>query len=305
MQEPFPSGPRSIAVQSVVYRTPRAGVEKMLGALDNSVRVGKTEMVCDRLVVLLGDASPTPALDEAYLDELRGRFTHIDEIRYHFFDENVGTSKGHNALAAMSDTDYIVTSNPDVIPDARALWRLLGTFNEPTTGMAEAKQLPIEHPKDYDAGTGHTSWAATAFAMTPRTLFDKVGGFDEQTFFMYCDDVDYSWMVREAGYHVVFQPSAVVFHDKALTIDGGWVPTSAEQVFSAQASLLLAHKWSRDDVLEKTLLDYDNSPVSVYNDAADAFRERLDQGLLVPQRDPGHEIGYFQDGFYAKHRYGL
>jgi hypothetical protein len=141
--------------------------------------------------------------------------------------------------------------------------------------------------------------------MTPRALFDEIGGFDEQTFFMYCDDVDYSWLVREQGRYVVFQPAAAVFHDKSLSADGGWVPTHAEQVFSAQAALLLAHKWSRDDVLDRIIIDFDDSPVSVYNDAAVEFRRRRDAGLLVPQRDPDHKVGFFEDGFYARHRYAL
>ena len=156
---------------------------------------------------------------------MRARFTHLDEIRYVVLDEQVRATKGHNALAAMCDTDFIVTCDPGVIPDARALWRLLGTFDDPATGLAEAKQLPIEHPKAYETGTGHTSWAATAFAMTSRSLFEKVGGFDEQTFVEQCADVDYSWMVREAGCHVVFQPAAIVSTDVAFPEDGDSVPT--------------------------------------------------------------------------------
>ena len=276
----------------------------MLGALDNSASLGRAEMLCDRLVVLLGDASPTPTLDEDHLDSLRARFTHIDEIQYVVFDKQVRTATGHNALAAMGDTDFIVMCDPGVIPDARAMWRLLATFDEPTTGLAEAKRLPIEHPKAYDTGTGHTSWAATAFAMMTRSLFEKVGGFDEQTFVEQCADVDFSWMVREAGCHVVFQPAAVVSTDAAFPEDGDSVPSLEEQICSAQAALLLAHKWSRDDVLDALLADYDGSPVRAHHEAANAFRERRDRGLLVPRRDGRHEIGYFRDGFHAEHRYG-
>ncbi|WP_457208045.1 glycosyltransferase family 2 protein [Nocardioides sp. P5_C9_2] len=275
----------------------------MLGALDNSARLGKAEMVCDRFVVLLGEASTTPVLNDDLLDALRARFTHLDEIRYDVFDERVRAAKGHNALAALGDTDFIVTCDPGVIPDARAPWRLLGTFDEPTTGLAEAKRLPIEHPKAYDTGTGHTSSASLAFAMTPRSLFEKVGGFDEQTFVEEGADVDYSWMVREAGCHVVFQPAAIVFTDAVFTEDGDEAPTSEEQIGSAQAALLLAHKWSRDDVLDALLADYDRSSVRALHEAADVFRERRDRGLLVPRRDDAHEIGYFQDGFHAEHRY--
>ena len=72
--------------------------------------------------------------------------------------------------------------------------------------MTEARQTPVEHHKEYDPQTGVTSWAATALAMIPYAVFQEVGGFDEKTFFMYCDDVDFSWMVREAGYQIIYGP---------------------------------------------------------------------------------------------------
>ena len=127
--------------------------------------------------------------------------------------------------------------------------------------MVEAKQLPVEHPKDYHPVTGLTSWGSGAFSLVRRRVFELVGGFDEQTFFLYCDDVDLSWRIREAGYDVVHQPSAVVFHDKALTTSARWAPTEAERHFSAQASLLLAHKWSRDDVVEQLTAEFERSDV--------------------------------------------
>jgi len=44
-----------------------------------------------------------------------------------------------------------------------------------------------------------------------RTVFDKVGGFDET--FEYGSDVDFSWRVLDAGYRVRSAPDAVVTHD--------------------------------------------------------------------------------------------
>lgn len=277
----------------------------MLEALDNSAGIGKTELTCERLCVVLGDASPVRLLPDELLDEWRETFTHLDSIDYHYFDENVGTSKGHNALAKRSDTTFIVTSNPDVVPDARALWRMATVFNDPGVGMVEAKQLPVEHPKAYDEHTGFTSWATTAFAMTRRSLFDELGGFDESTFFMYCDDVDYSWLLREAGYSVVFHPSAVVFHDKRLTVKGKWRPTGAEHFFSAQAALLLPHKWSREDVVERVMKQYLKAGIPEQEAAVAEFVERRESGRLVPQHDPENKIATFVGYRYAENRFEL
>jgi hypothetical protein len=61
---------------------------------------------------------------------------------------------------------------------------------------------------------------------------------------MYCDDVDFSWRARLAGYRVVYQPTACVFHDKRLDPDGQIVAGEAEVYYSAEASLMMAWKWS-------------------------------------------------------------
>lgn len=297
---------RSVSIQSVLYRTDPLAVERTLEALDRSAALGVTEGLGGPVSVTLGDASPDRVLSDDQLDAFRECFTALTDVHYEFFDENTGTAKGHNRLAAGGTSAYIVTSNPDIVPDRRALWRMLALFDDPATGMVEAKQTPVEHPKEYDTATGETGWAATAFAMTPRDLFDELGGFDEETFFMYCDDVDYSWLVREAGRKVVFQPAAVVFHDKRLSLDGAWQPTSAERYYSAQAALLMAHKWSREDVVERIAASFAASDVHEFVDAVEEFERRRTEGLLVPQRDPAHAIAEFRDdGYYTEHRYVL
>jgi GT2 family glycosyltransferase len=294
-----------VAVQTVLYQTSYASLTRALEALDNSAMVGKRDLFCSRFVVLFGDASPVPVLNERNLADLRARFSNLDEIVYHDFKENTGTSKGQNALAELADTDFVVMANPDVVVDALAVWRMVAVFNDPSVGMVEAKQLPVEHPKDYDQHTGFTSWASGAFSMIRREVFVEVGGYDAQSFFLYCDDVDLSWRVRETGRTIVFHPTALVFHDKRLTVEGRWQPTAAEHYYSAQAALLLRHKWSRDDLVERVLNVYDKSDVAEHQAAAEEFRRRRDAGELVAQHDPDHVIGQFVDYQYAEHRYAL
>lgn len=307
LDEPRLDEPVIVGVQSLLFHTPLEGVERMLEALDNSSRIGQSEGMCSGFVVTLGDASSERLYTDEQLDELRARLPHIHQLRYHFFADNVGTSRGHNEMAQiLDDPDYVIFSNPDVVAEPRAIWRMLAVFKDPSVGFVEAKQLPIEHPKQYASGTGFTSWATTAFAMTPRDLFLELGGFDAQTFFMYCDDVDYSWRVREAGRSVVYQPAAVVFHDKYVDTDGRWMPTSAEVRFSAQAGLLIAHKWSKPGLVKSILRRFEAEGSAPEEKAAAAeFRRREAEGTLVEQHDPDHLIGTFSKGRYAEHRYAL
>ena len=75
----------------------------------------------------------------------------------------------------------------------------------------EARQLPYEHPKDYDPVSGDTPWCSGACVMVRRAAFDAVGGFDP-AFFLYCEDVDLSWRLRAAGWRLRYVPQASLRH---------------------------------------------------------------------------------------------
>lgn len=294
----------SVAALTVLYHNSPSAIERTVRSFDNATRVGIEEGACSRFVLALGDASPEPLLSDEDVTRLQDTAEHL-EVVYEFFDENTGTSKGQNRLSRGTESDVVLLCNPDVVPDARAPWRMTSVLEDGRVGLVEAKQLPVEHPKDYDIETGFTSWGSGAFSMVPRRVFEEVDGFDEDTFFLYCDDVDLSWRIREAGYDIVIQPAAVVFHDKELTQDAGWVPTAAERYYSAEAALLLAHKWSRDDIVEQVMAQFAASADEHHRRAAEEFTRRRDAGTLAPQRDPEHRVGSFVNGNYARHRYAL
>lgn len=296
----------TLQVQSVLYKTEKHALDRSLASLARSAELA---VLPDgrrvRVRVVYGDASPMRALEDDDVAELVERYRSALDISYRYFDENTGSARGHNALAAGSDADYLMTLNPDVVVSPRTIGLLFEPFLRSGVGMTEAKQLPIEHPKDYDRTTGETSWAATACAVFPRELFEAIGGFDQDAFFMYCDDVDFSWSVRRHGLRVIYQPAATVFHDKRLGSGAAWEPTAAEQYYSAEAALLLFHKWSRSDLAERALADFDGAPFEYYQRAADEYRRRRDAGTLPVPVDDDHEIGVFVDGFYAPHRFAL
>ncbi|UXN66769.1 glycosyltransferase family 2 protein (plasmid) [Phyllobacterium sp. A18/5-2] len=226
-------------------------------------------------------------------------------IKYEHFGANLGSAGGHNKLAASATSDFLLVQNPDVVPSPRLLENLISRFVDKSVGLVEAKQLPIEHPKEYDETTGDTSWASTASALVHRDTFERLNGFDDDTFFLYCDDVDFSWRVREVGLRVVYQPSAVVFHDKRLTMDGTWQTNASERYYSAEAALLLTYKWSRQDLTEAVLNDFSTSGDEFQKKAAREFERRRAANALPSQRDPEHKIAQFINGNYAKHRYAL
>jgi GT2 family glycosyltransferase len=44
-----------------------------------------------------------------------------------------------------------------------------------------------------------------------RTAFESVGGFDDD-YFMYMEDVDLAWRLRQHGWKIVYEPAAVLTH---------------------------------------------------------------------------------------------
>ncbi|WP_112967544.1 glycosyltransferase [Agrobacterium tumefaciens] len=294
----------SIQVQSVLYNMDEFSVRRALEALARAVDLAVAGGYCRKFKVVYGDTSPARCLQNAVLAKLREDFAWAFEIDYVFFDENIGSASGHNRLATDCDLDYLLILNPDVVVSPRLFQHMLAPFDDKSVGMVEAKQLPIEHPKTYDATTGVTSWATTACALTPTAVFRALEGFDSAAFFLYCDDVDYSWRVREAGYRVIFTPAAVVFHDKRISSRGEWRPSSAEVRYSAEAALMMAHKWSRPDIVADIIHMFRHGSEEQVM-AVNKFKSMQEEGTLPAPRDAGHKIGQFEGHFYAKHRYPL
>ncbi len=65
-------------------------------------------------------------------------------------------------------------------------------------------------------GDGSVDWVSGACLLVRRAAFDAVGGFDER-FFMFAEDMDLCWRVRQAGWSVVAAADAVVTHVEGLS----------------------------------------------------------------------------------------
>src|SRR5690606_9101389 len=46
-----------------------------------------------------------------------------------------------------------------------------------------------------------------------KAMEESVGAFDED-YFMYCEDVDLSWRIKQAGYQNIYYPEATLIHYK-------------------------------------------------------------------------------------------
>jgi GT2 family glycosyltransferase len=295
----------SLRIQSILFHNDTDSIERALRAVQRAVDLAISAGIYSSVSVCYGDCSPFPIFDKVAIDVLTDEHNEYFAFKVRHFGQNLGSANGHNTLLEDSFEDHVVIMNPDVLLAPNALIELARPMKTGEVGMVEARQLPIEHPKDYDVRTGETCWATTACALIPREVFERVGKFDNDTFFLYCDDVDFSWRVRLAGYRVIYQPFATVFHDKRLSNDGGWLPSAAEKYYSAEAALLLPYKWSRADISRQLAKEFESSNLDYLRKAAAEFRTRELKGTLPAQLDSEHAIAKFVGNMYANHRFAI
>ncbi|MBI4493016.1 MAG: glycosyltransferase family 2 protein [Chloroflexi bacterium] len=91
-----------------------------------------------------------------------------------------------------------------------ALYRLLGLSRllpqSPRFGRYNLTYLDPDLPAEVDSVMG-------AFMLVRREAIDQAGLLDE-TFFMYGEDVDWAFRIRQHGWTVLYNPAVVVLHDK-------------------------------------------------------------------------------------------
>ena len=170
-----------------------------------------------------------------------GAATQQGRVRRSPTQGNIGFGAAHNRLmhtAFAEGFDYYLAINPDGALEPFALHALLQMAQAAEErALIEAAQFPEEHPKTYSDDEFDTAWASGACLLIPKLIFEKIGGFDE-SFFMYCEDVDLSWRARAAGFKVKTCPRALFFHP---------VPSSAPDPLVLErilrSGVVLARKW--------------------------------------------------------------
>ncbi|MEQ8735664.1 MAG: rhamnan synthesis F family protein [Rhodospirillaceae bacterium] len=158
---------------------------------------------------------------------------------------NIGFGAAHNQLmekAFKQGADIYIAANPDGAfhPDAiSALVQMIENFDG--RALVEAVQFPLEHPKTYDPYTFETSWVSGACLAIPRVAYEELGGFDE-VFFMYCEDVDYSWRARANGFALKVCPRALFLHEVSNRQQDN---ATLRMIYTSGVSL--ARKWGHED----------------------------------------------------------
>jgi GT2 family glycosyltransferase len=126
---------------------------------------------------------------------------------------NIGFGSGVNELLRKTSGDFVLTINQDayLAVDALALLGERVLASAADIAAWELRQVPYEHPKDYDPVTQETLWLSGAACLFRRSALAEVNGF-EPLIFMYGEDVDLSWRLRRKNWRILYVPRAVCAH---------------------------------------------------------------------------------------------
>lgn len=197
-----------IDVAIVVYHPKLEEIEATLRALAQACEHG----LRTRLNLWFNDGGPerTPGLAEV-LERARraGQAVRIEGSG----GPNLGFGRAVNALLPNLEADFVLLLNQDAVPEPGALVDVsrAATRDEPDVAAWEMRQVPYEHPKDYDPVTREATWCSAAALLLRTRALRQIGGF-EPRFFMYCEDVDLSWRLRCAGHRLRYRPDCAVVH---------------------------------------------------------------------------------------------
>ncbi|MHB8656604.1 MAG: glycosyltransferase family 2 protein [Solirubrobacteraceae bacterium] len=232
-----------VAIAVVSWNT-RELLHVCLSSLAAEVRCGRAEVwVVDNGS---GDGSP---------EMVRSRFPWAGLIEPH---ANIGFGPAVNLVAERTASTWLACANADVALSDGALAGLLGAGAADSSAGILAPQLvrahgTIEHSVHPFPGLGTTlafnlglaavfaglgdrlaleghwdstrrrqvDWALGAFLLIRRTCFDGVGGFDPEMW-MYAEDLDLGWRAARAGWHTLYEPSAIVRHHGAAATAQAW-----------------------------------------------------------------------------------
>lgn len=217
-----------VVIGIVTYNNDEAELRRAVEAAHISLLEAGLPVANKLFLVDNGNSTEHYDLDRSILTRLRS-------------DGNVGFGAGHNKLmraAFDEDADIYICLNPDGVLHPDAIGSLVkAVLAADGRALVEALQFPSEHPKPYDSLTLDTPWVSGACLAISRTCFEELGGFDE-SFFMYCEDVDLSWRARALGYSLKTCPQALFLH----RVTNRKMSVSTVEMIYTSASLL-ARKW--------------------------------------------------------------
>jgi N-acetylglucosaminyl-diphospho-decaprenol L-rhamnosyltransferase len=208
-----------------------------LSALGHALASGS--LAPDRMLVV----------DNASVDDTvaRARLAGFD---VHETGSNDGFGAACNVALRMTDTEFVLICNPDVLPSPTALEQLATVLTRTKTAAVAGvafdrplqarrfsritgnlwsflpgwlqrplKRFAVEIPVDPSKNHHVVDYVVGAFMLCRTAAVCSVGGFDE-CFFLYSEEEDLCRRLGKQGWQTLFVPSVTVTHEHSTSSDG-------------------------------------------------------------------------------------
>lgn len=182
-------------------------------------------------------------------------------------NENLGFTGGSNLgidWSLKQSADAVLLLNADAQLDPDALGVMVARLGKADIVAPEVRSLENAHrildeiawfdwrlgvagcraPRQRDPGGLPSRIASGCCLLVARRVFETVGLLDEE-FFLYFEDVDFVVRAQMAGFDLVREPKAVVYHPDASSMEGT-APSALKIYYNTRNRLYLMHKYSRD-----------------------------------------------------------
>ena len=256
------------------------------------------------------------------VEMVREEFPDVHVIANH---DNVGFAKANNMALAQCEGDIILLLNPDTIVEADTFVRCADFMREHSDCgglcvkmvdgegryLKESKRgFPTPEASFYKISglirlfprsrriaayyMGHLSDDEVneieimpgAFMMFRREVYGRIGGLDE-SYFMYGEDIDFSWRIHLAGWKNYYLPQTRIIHYKGESTKKGSM-NYVYTFYNAMAIFVKKYFTGRNARLFNLLLQ-----AAIWLRAAAAWLERVVRAVAVPVLDFGAAFGGF------------
>jgi GT2 family glycosyltransferase len=194
---------------------------------------------------------------------------------------NLGFARAINQGASVARGKFLAILNQDTEVDPNWLLQLTSVLkSDPTVAICGPKILEATNRTSIqqlgvrvdrfgfgmyicnDGGTPQDVFMVSGAAMVIRKeVFDLVGQFDPE-YFMFEDDLDLCWRTRLAGFRIVANPGALVYHFGGASMQGGFpdearfLTSPARRYYSERNQLLTLLKNYESKNIAKVLPFY-------------------------------------------------
>ena len=119
-----------------------------------------------------------------------------------FFEHIIKTADHYKGKA-------VVTSKILYAYEPQKIWYAGGEFNNVIGRTVHSGMNRIDN--QVEEGNREVSFISGCCMLTPSDIVRTVGNLNED-FFLYCEDLEYCCRIRNAGYKLIYDPAAILYH---------------------------------------------------------------------------------------------